>query len=275
MADATTLASVSRAHRAGGGQARCLLDDLPREILAAVVTCLHPCGSSLQRLRRTCKFMQWWLQRFVRLQREVYFAFFALKRLGDAVLAPQSLQCPKSTWQRYVGTTVHDAYYGNRHVRALQPMVSQQAVFLPGLKQVKDYDTAVGAYTMMHHDLFANFAPFRKGCTPGHLQTKEQLLLHVAEEVEASSKKGTVAELRLKPTCTCFGECFAPNWKLKFMRREPSVNVGTHALVRIDGFAYPHGPVPPDARPCEFEELTPRAKQRATIGHVVISEVCE
>ena len=114
MADATTLASVSRAHRAGGGQARCLLGDLPREILTAVVTCLHPCGSSLQRLRCTCKFTRWWLQRFVRLQREVYFAFFAMKRLGDAVLAPQSLQCPKRTWQRYVGTTVHDAYYGMR-----------------------------------------------------------------------------------------------------------------------------------------------------------------
>ena len=142
-----------------------------------------------------------------------------------------------------------------------------------GLKQVKDYDTAVGAYTMMHHDLFAKFAPFRKGCTPGHLQTRDQLLLHVAEEVEMSSKQRTVTELRLKPTCTCFGECFAPNWKLEFMRRKPSVNDGIHALVRIDGFACPHGPVPPDARPCEIKELTPRAEKWATIGHVVISEV--
>ena len=273
MMHATTLASVSRAHRAGGGQARCLLTDLPPEILEAAVTCLNPCGSSLPRLRRTCKFMRRWpVLQIVGLQREVYFAFFAMKRLGDAVLAPRSLQCPSGAWQRYVCMTVHDAYYGNRHVYALGPMVSRQAVFLPGLKQVKDYDIAVGAYTMKHHDLFAELAPFREGCTRGHLQTKEQLLLHVAEEVEVTSKKGTVAELRLKPTCTCFGECFAPNWKLKFMKREPSVNVGTYALVRIDGFACAHGLVPPDARPCEIVELTPRAERRATIGHVVISE---
>ena len=251
-----------------------MLGHLPRDMLEAVVTCLHPCGSSLQRLLRTCKFMRWWLQRLVRLQREVYFAFVAMKRLGDAVLAPHSLQCPTRAWQRYVGTTVHDAYYGNKHVGALEPMVSRQAVFLPGLKQVKDYDTAVGAHTMNHHDLFAELAPFREGCTPGHLQTREQLLLlHVAEEVQMSSKQRTVTELRLKPTCTCFGECFAPNWKLKFMKREPSVNVGTYALVRIDGFACAHGLVPPDARPCEIEELTPRAERWATIGHVVISEV--
>ena len=191
MMHATTLASVSRAHRAGGRQARCLLVDLPLEILEAAVTCLHPCGSSLQRLRRTCKFMRWWLQRFVGLQREVYFAFFAMQRLGDAVLAPHSLQCPTRAWQRYVGTTVHDAYYGNRHVRAISKKVLQQAVFLPGLKQVKDYDAAVGAYTMMHQDLFAKLAPFLKGCTRGHLQTREQRLLHVAEEVEMSSKQGT------------------------------------------------------------------------------------
>ena len=274
MADATTLASVSRAHRAGGGQARCLLTDLPPEILEAAVTCLNPCGSSLPRLRRTCKFMRRWpVLQIVGLQRAVYFAFFAMKRLGDAVLAPRSLQCPSGAWQRYVCMTVHDAYYGNRHVYALGPMVSRQAVFLPGLKQVKDYDIAVGAYTMKHHDLFAKLAPFRESCTPGHLQTREQLLLHVAEEVAKNSKQGTVTELRLKPTCTCFGECFAPKWKLNFMRRRRSVNVGTHALVRIDGFACLPGPVPPDARPCEIEDLPLRAEKWATIGHVVISKV--
>ena len=93
---------------------------------------------------------------------------------------------------------------------------------------------------------------------------RKQLLEHVAEKVEG--------EMRLKPTCRCFGDCFARNWQLKFMRRKPSKNVGTHALVGIDGYAYSHGPVPLDARPCEFEELNPRAQEYATIGHVVISK---
>ena len=247
---------------------------LPNDILElVVVTGLHPCGYSLQRLRSTCKCMRRWLQRLVGLRREVYFADCAMQRLGDAVLTPLSLQCDTRRWEQYVGQTVHEAYYGNRRVRALQWMVSRQAVFLPGLKQVKDYDAAVGAFTMIHYDLFAQLAPFLKGCTRGHLQTRDQLLEHVAKEVKMSSKQGTRTELRLKPTCTCFGLCFAPNWKLEFMRRKPSVNDGTHALVRIDGFAYPHGPFPPDALPCEIEELAPRALQKATIGHVVISEV--
>ena len=101
---------------------------LPNDILElVVVTGLHPCGYSLQRLRSTCKCMRRWLQRLVGLRREVYFADCAMQRLGDAVLTPLSLQRDTRRWEQYVGKTVHDAYYGNRRVRTLQSMVSRQA----------------------------------------------------------------------------------------------------------------------------------------------------
>ena len=96
-------------------------------------------------------------------------------------------------FNRYVGQTVQVAYYGNKHMEALQPFVSRSSVYLPGLKQVKEYDAAVGAYSTIHHAFFdAILRSFCKACTSGHLQTEDQLLEHVAEKVKG--------EMRLKPT---------------------------------------------------------------------------
>ena len=240
---------------------------LPTDVLRIVVLHLHPCGFSLQRLRMTCKFMHWWLA-FVGRRRNVYRAYFEMVHRGHVKLTPQSLHCESNGWRRYVGVDVETAYYGNACIRGLEQLVSGTAVYLPGLKMVQEYDAAVGAFEMEHHELFAWLAPFQQGCKPGHLQTKAQLLEHgIAEEF--SSKRGATTELRLKPTCMCFGSCFASTLELKFMRRVPSET--THALVRIDGFTYPAGPVPPDALPCQVEELSPRAQKRAIIGHVVIT----
>ena len=244
------------------------MSQIPRDVLHIVVLNLHPCGFSLQRLRMTCKFMRWWLA-FVGRRRKVYRAWNEMLCRGRVTLTPRSLQCNSNVWTRYVGVDVDAAYYGNGRIRGLQQFVSRNAVYLPGLKMVQEYDAAVGAFEMEHHELFAWLAPFQQGCKPGHLQTKADLLEHgIAEEV--SSKRGATTELRLKPTCVCFRSCFASTLELKFMRRVPSET--THALIRIDGFAYPTGPVPPDALPCQVEELSPRARKYAKIGHVVITE---